>query len=55
MLEALGNIAESNASIIGKNKLQLLAQEYPVLKWWVAGLAGGAGVGVGGAIIGSTD
>jgi len=55
MLEAIGNIAESNANIIGKNKLQILVNEYPVLKWVVGGLVGGASVGVGGSIIGSVD
>lgn len=59
MLEALGNLAEKSVKIIGKNKLQILTEQYPVLKWLVggiaAGLAGAAGIGVGGAIIGSTD
>lgn len=55
MIEALGNISEKNASIIGKNKLQLLTEEYPILKWFVGGLAGAAGIGVGSTIIGSTD
>ena len=55
MLEAIGNIAESNANIIGKNKLQILVNEYPVLKWVAGGLVGGASVGVGGSIIGSVD
>lgn len=55
MLEALGNIAEKNAKVIGKNNLQLITDRYPVLKWVIGGLAGAAGVGVGGAIIGSTD
>ena len=32
MLEALGNMAEKGASIIGKNKLQILANEYQILK-----------------------
>lgn len=59
MLEALGNISDKAASIIGQNRLQILAAEYPVLKWIVggigAGLIGAAGVGVGSTIIGSTD
>lgn len=59
MLEALGNVAETNAKTLGKNTLQLLTEQYPVLKWLVGGLGvgllGGAGVGVGSAIIGSTD
>lgn len=59
LLEALGNIAEKNEGIFGKNNLQLLAEKYPALKWLVggvgAGIAGGAGVGVGSAIIGSSE
>jgi len=55
MIEALGNSAKKNAGIIGKNQLQLLTEQYPILKWIIAGLAGSAGVGVGGVIIGSTD
>lgn len=59
MLEALGNIADKSTGIIGKNKLQLLTAEYPLLKWIIGGtatgLVGGAGVGVGSAIIGSTN
>lgn len=55
MIEALTNISEKGASIIGKNKLQLLTEEYPILKWLVGGLVGAAGIGVGGSIIGSTD
>ena len=55
MLEALTNISEKTAREIGKNKLQLLTQEYPILKWLAAGLAGAGGVGIGGSIIGSTD
>ena len=59
MIEAIENIAEKNRTMIGKNNLQILAQRYPILKWVIggtaAGIAGGAGVGVGSAIIGSTD
>ena len=59
MLEAVGNIGEKGASIIGKNRLQILTAKYPILKWLVGGLAtgiaGAAGVGVGSTIIGSTD
>jgi len=59
MIEALENIAEKNRTMIGKNNLQILAQRYPILKWVIggtaAGLTGAAGVGVGSAIIGSTD
>lgn len=59
MIEALGNIADKSANIIGKNKLQLLNEKYPALKWVVGagatGLLARGGVGVGGAVIGSTD
>lgn len=65
MLEALGNLSEKSANIIGKNKLQLLAQDYPIIKYLLGGLAGGLtaglgfalgrGVGAGGSITGSTD
>lgn len=59
MLEAVGNIAEKEISNIGKNQLQILTSKYPILKWLIGGAAtgavGAAGVGVGSAIIGSTD
>lgn len=59
MQEALGNIAQKGSDIIGKNKLQLLTQEYPILKWLIGGIAtgivGAAGVGVGSSIVSSTD
>lgn len=55
MIEAIGNIVDKNTGIIDANKLQLLTKEYPILKWVVSGLAGAAGVGVGGVVIGSTN
>jgi hypothetical protein len=55
MIEVIQNIAAKNAKEIGKNRLQSLAGKYPVLKLIAAGVAGGASVGVGGALIGSTD
>jgi len=59
MIRAIENIAEKNKGMIGKNNLQILAQRYPILKWVIGGIAtgiaGGAGIGVGSAIIGSTD
>lgn len=55
LLESLGNISEKGAAIIGKTRLQVLAQEYPMLKWFVSGLAGAGGIGVGSSIIGSLD
>jgi len=55
MIEVIQNIAEKHAKEIGKNRLQSLAGKYPVLKLIAAGIAGGASVGVGGALIGSTD
>jgi len=42
MLEALSNIAEKSQNIVGKNKLQIITEKYPILKWLV----------VGGALIG---
>ena len=59
LLEALLNAAKKNQSTIGKNKIQILTQKYPILKWVVGGIAvgvaGAAGVGVGGTIIGSSE
>lgn len=55
MLEALGNIAEKASTEIGKNKIQLLTNDYPILKYVAGGLVGAGGVGVGGALINSTD
>lgn len=55
MIKAITNIAESNTKIIGKSKLIQLVEDYPVLKWVIGGAFGAAGVGVGGAIVGSTD
>ena len=58
MIEALGNIAEKEASAIGLNQLQALTKKYPVLKAILGGLAGGLGlgaVGIGSSIIGSSD
>lgn len=55
MIEAIGNMVEKNISMIGKNKLQQLTIEYPLLKWIVSGLAGAGGIGVGSVLIGSSD
>ncbi len=55
MIEAIGNLAEKNTGLIGNNKLELLTKKYPILKWVAGGLVGAGGVGVGGALIGSTD
>lgn len=54
MIEALGNIANKNKDTIGRNRLQLIAEEYPALKYIIGGALGAAGVGVGGAIIDSS-
>lgn len=57
-LEALGNIAEKSATIIGKNSIQLLSEQYPILKWVVGGIVGGSiagGVGAGSTFISSSD
>jgi hypothetical protein len=53
MLEALGNIGLNNTSLIGRNQIQLFAENFPILKYFVGGAIGAAGVGVGGAAIGS--
>jgi hypothetical protein len=50
MIEAIGNMAEKNVKSIGKNKLQLLMKEYPILQWF---LGTAFGVGVSGAVINS--
>jgi hypothetical protein len=55
MIEALSNVAEKAHRQVGKNKLQIITAEFPILKWIAAGLAGAGGVGIGGSIIGSTD
>lgn len=61
MIDALGRISSKlstdpkTAGIIGKNQLQLLTEQYPILKWIVGGLVGAAGVSVGSSIINSTD
>lgn len=58
MLEALGNLADKSATIVGKNKLQMLTQEYPILKAVAGGLAAALGlgaVGVGGSVISSSE
>lgn len=55
MIEALGNAAEKGAHMIGKNGIQLLTEKYPILKWIVGTAIGAGGVGVGGALIGSSD
>ena len=56
MIDALGRIASKNSRIIGKNKLQIWTEKYPILKGLVQyGLPIGGGIGLGGAVIGSTD
>lgn len=55
MIEAMTNIAEKNSNAIGMNKLQTLTKKYPVIKWGVSLLATASGIGIGGAIIGSSD
>lgn len=51
MLEAVGNLAEKNASMIGKNKIQLLITKHPALKYLIPVLGSSVvGAGVGGAI-----
>lgn len=59
MIEAIQNIAEKNTGLVGANKLQSLTKKYPVLNWLAggvgAGLVGGASIGVGRSIIGSSN
>lgn len=45
MIEAIGNMAEKNIAKIGKNKLQLLMKEYPILKWIIGSAIGTAFTG----------
>lgn len=55
MIEAIGNLLEKNADMVGKNKWQALTLKYPVLKYWTSLAIGAGGVGVGSVIIGSSD
>lgn len=59
ILDAIGRIATKNAGVINKNKIQLYTQKHPILKWLVGAGAlatlGGGGIGVGGAIINSSN
>lgn len=58
LIEALGNMVEKNAKMIGQNKLQMLTKEYPFLKGIAGALATGLGlgaVGVGASVINSSD
>jgi len=59
LFEVIKNLAEKNQSIVGMNRLQIFAKEYPVVQSLVAGLAAGGlalgGVGIGRSIVGSTD
>ena len=63
MIEAIKNIAEKTAPILGMNKLQLLAKDYPVIFGVIGGTVGGifgsiltlGGLARGRALIGSSD
>lgn len=55
MIEAISNIAETNAGTIGKNRLQILADEYPLIKLGLGTALGIGTVGAGGALIASSD
>ena len=55
IIEALGNIAEKNTGLIGTSKILAFTKKYPVIKWAVSGLVGAGGIGVGGAILSSSD
>ena len=58
-LEALANIGEKNAPLIGKNGLQIITQKYPMLNWAIGVGAGslltGSVFGLGRAITGSSE
>lgn len=55
MIEAIGNIVDKSTTQINKNKLQILTEKYPILKYWTSLAIGAGGVGVGSVIIGSSD
>ena len=55
ILESLGNIAAKSSKDLGKSKIQLILQEYPIIKWWTSALVGAGGVGVGASILLSGD
>lgn len=55
MIEAIGNIVDKATGQINKNKLQVLTEKYPILKYWTSLAIGAGGVGVGSVIIGSSD
>lgn len=59
MIDAMGRISVKNKGIIGRNKIQILTEQYPILKWVAGGIGlgifGGGGVGVGATIINSSD
>ena len=55
MIEAIGNIVDKSTGQINKNKLQVLTEKYPILKYWTSLAIGAGGVGVGSVIIGSSD
>lgn len=58
LFDAIKRVAEKNANQIGMNRIQLLNQKYPLLKWAVGSIVGlgvAGGVGTGAAFIGSTN
>lgn len=59
LLDARDNISDKAQMTLALNKIQELSKKYPALKWIVGGsaaaLVGGGSIGVGGAILGSTN
>lgn len=66
IFEALGNFSTKSQAILGKNQLQILSEQFPMIKWILGAAATGAaaalgfrglagGVGAGGTIVGSSD
>ena len=56
LLEGIGRVATKlyEKGIFDKTNLQILVDEYPILKWVIGSVAGG-GLILGGAIVGSSD
>lgn len=59
LFDGIGRIVSKNYGVIGKNKIQLLTEEYPILKGLVGKIALATGllgsVGIGASILNSSD